>query len=170
MMRALTLHQPWASLVDAGVKTIETRSWRPPADVTGEWIAIHASQKRRLRRSGVMSDVLMNAAEYQLGVRDDEMPRGAVIALAHVYWTAQVEKLVMDRTGRTLAHLKAGGHVPADWWGDYSDGRWLIKFDAVRSLPEPVPAVGRQRFWNWEPPSSLLDLWPDVERSLQGAA
>ena len=29
-MKALTLHQPWASLIAHGVKTIETRSWAPP--------------------------------------------------------------------------------------------------------------------------------------------
>jgi hypothetical protein len=42
-VKALTLHQPWASLVAAGVKMIETRSWstryRGP-------LAIHAGAKR----------------------------------------------------------------------------------------------------------------------------
>jgi hypothetical protein len=27
-MKALSLHQPWASLIALGVKRIETRSWR----------------------------------------------------------------------------------------------------------------------------------------------
>lgn len=42
-MKALTIHQPWASLIAAGVKTIETRSWstrhRGP-------LAIHAGKAR----------------------------------------------------------------------------------------------------------------------------
>ena len=29
-MKAISLWQPWASLVAEGVKTIETRSWAPP--------------------------------------------------------------------------------------------------------------------------------------------
>ncbi len=29
-MRALTLHQPWATLIALGVKTVETRSWATP--------------------------------------------------------------------------------------------------------------------------------------------
>lgn len=41
-MKALTLHQPWASLIAAGVKTIETRSWstryRGP-------LAVHAGKR-----------------------------------------------------------------------------------------------------------------------------
>ena len=44
-MKALTLHQPWASLIADGRKTIETRSWAPPRTLIGERIAIHASLK-----------------------------------------------------------------------------------------------------------------------------
>lgn len=42
-MWALTLTQPWASLVVLGEKRYETRSWRPPAARIGERIAIHAA-------------------------------------------------------------------------------------------------------------------------------
>jgi hypothetical protein len=42
---ALTLWQPWASLIAEGVKTIETRSWPAPAELIGQHIAIHAGQK-----------------------------------------------------------------------------------------------------------------------------
>ena len=42
-MKALTLYQPWASLVALGVKTIETRSWSTP--YRGP-LAIHAGAKR----------------------------------------------------------------------------------------------------------------------------
>src|SRR5688500_9634413 len=45
-MKALTLWQPWASLVAVGVKTIETRSWPAPNSLNGERIAIHAAAKR----------------------------------------------------------------------------------------------------------------------------
>lgn len=43
MTKALTLHQPWASLVALGVKTIETRSW--PTRYRGR-LLIHAGAKR----------------------------------------------------------------------------------------------------------------------------
>jgi activating signal cointegrator 1 len=45
-MKALTLHQPWATLIALGVKTIETRSWRAPASLIGQRIAIHAGKHR----------------------------------------------------------------------------------------------------------------------------
>ena len=44
-MRAMTIRQPWASLVVLGVKRVETRSWRAPAALIGQRIAIHASAK-----------------------------------------------------------------------------------------------------------------------------
>ena len=34
-MKALSLWQPWASLIAYGVKDIETRSWAAPAGVKG---------------------------------------------------------------------------------------------------------------------------------------
>lgn len=43
-MKALTIRQPWASLIALGVKTIETRSWRAPQSLIGQTIAIHAGK------------------------------------------------------------------------------------------------------------------------------
>lgn len=45
-MKALTLWQPWASLVVAGAKPYEFRSWRPPASIVGQRIVIHASARK----------------------------------------------------------------------------------------------------------------------------
>lgn len=45
-MKALTLHQPWASLVALGVKTVETRGWA--TSYRGP-LAIHAGTHRPLR-------------------------------------------------------------------------------------------------------------------------
>ena len=44
-MKALTLIQPWAALIASGVKLIENRTWRAPADLIGQRIAIHAGKK-----------------------------------------------------------------------------------------------------------------------------
>lgn len=46
-MKALSLHQPWASLIAEGVKTIETRSWRVPVPMIGQRFAIHAARTDR---------------------------------------------------------------------------------------------------------------------------
>lgn len=44
-MKAVSLWQPWASLIACGAKTIETRSWPAPRTVVGQRIAIHAAKR-----------------------------------------------------------------------------------------------------------------------------
>lgn len=62
-MKALTLHQPWASLIALGVKTIETRSWS--TSYRGP-LAIHAAatmpsyDKRYVPGTGVQKDAWEN--------------------------------------------------------------------------------------------------------------
>jgi hypothetical protein len=46
MMRALTVKQPWAALIVAGIKDVENRSWFPREDQLGQRILIHAGVKR----------------------------------------------------------------------------------------------------------------------------
>ena len=43
-MKTLSIQQPWASLVCAGIKDVENRTWKP-AEVPGR-ILIHASSKK----------------------------------------------------------------------------------------------------------------------------
>ena len=43
-MKAITLKQPWASLVASGLKQVENRTWAVPRSIRGERIAIHAGK------------------------------------------------------------------------------------------------------------------------------
>lgn len=44
--RALTIHQPWATLIARGIKRVENRDWTPsPADLTpGDYLLLHAGK------------------------------------------------------------------------------------------------------------------------------
>ena len=42
-MKALTIKQPWAYLIAAGIKDIENRTWKCPEKYIGERVLIHAS-------------------------------------------------------------------------------------------------------------------------------
>lgn len=44
-MKAISLWQPWASLIACRAKVFETRSWAPPLQLIGGPIAIHAAKK-----------------------------------------------------------------------------------------------------------------------------
>ena len=149
----ITLHQPWASLIALGIKTVETRSWPAPARLVGQTIAVHAG-KRVVRQPGVPVERELRA---HLG-QDwrQTLPVGAVLATVTLAGMARVE-YVDPMTGyaihdvRTEIGCAAGlGWTQTDPWGDFSPGRWLWFLGDVRRLPEPVPAVGHQSFWRWE--------------------
>ena len=76
-MYAITLHQPWATLIALGIKTVETRSWPAPERLLGQVIAIHAG-KRTVRRPGEYIEQKLRA---RLGEEwNRTIPAGAVLA------------------------------------------------------------------------------------------
>ena len=43
-MKAISIRQPWAYLIAAGIKDIENRTWKCPGKYIGERVLIHASK------------------------------------------------------------------------------------------------------------------------------
>ena len=149
-MKALTLHQPWATLIAAGVKTTETRSWRPPRSLIGHRIALHAGKQVIKSRNGLGAGTweIMNTlhgADWS-----DKIPRGAVVATARLADARRV--LALDlKTGTATLDKAPARTVQADPYGDFSRGRWLWFLEDVQPCNPPVPAKGAQGLWNWEP-------------------
>ena len=85
-MKAITIWQPWASLIACGAKKYETRSW--PTKYRGP-IAIHAAAKEPRTLPQEVREALRRYAEHvgqnclKLG-QLDELPRGAIIATAEL--------------------------------------------------------------------------------------
>ena len=133
-MKALTIWQPWASLIAAGVKVNETRSWTPPYALIGETIAIHAAARPVLRPSEY-SPVLLTIVLDTFGVGPWLLPRGAVIATARLTLVVRTEEIRNP-----------------DALGDYSPGRFAWLLEEIVPI-DPVPARGYQRFWEWDGPT-----------------
>ena len=169
-MRALTIYQPWASLIAVGAKTYETRSWatrhRGP-------IAIHAGKKIPStimcatdipyiipaigRAFGIQEKPIINIIEYL-----DSLPLGAVIATAELVGCHRIVRY----GGRGCASTDPGWLVSDDGqiyepteqeilFGDWTPGRYAWELANMTLLPEPIPATGRQGLWNWEMPSRI---------------
>ena len=156
-MKALTINQPWASLIACGAKTIETRSWCPPATVIGKRIAIHASKmvftqglKGSLREDW---SEFFEAVENVLGYEwQTALPRGAVVATAVLesYWgipTFNAETMLSMRTRIRRAPEKDNEFV----FGDYTDGQVAWVLTDAQTVDPPFPARGYQKFWEIEP-------------------
>ena len=125
-VKALTLHQPWASLLVSGRKVFETRSWGTRH--RGE-LAIHAGltvDKEAYKRAGL-----------DLG----SLPTGCVLAILNLTDCFQSTAEWLRSVG--VCHLQ---------WGDFQPGRWIWQFGLdVRTFGNPVPAQGRQGLWSWKP-------------------
>ena len=161
-MKALTLTQPWATLVAIGAKKIETRSWR--TDYRGP-IAIHAGQglgpvggKRGLHLQCAAPrffDALKLSMMRVRYNRDGEtwpeydpdlLPLGAIVAVATLVDCVRAtgNGYIEHRATRLLDKVSAQECA----FGDYSPGRYAWLLADVHRLPEPIPARGAQRLWN----------------------
>lgn len=139
-MRALSLLQPWASLVIVGAKRWETRSWKAPWSMIGQVIAIHASKSfddehRALTLDPPFSAPLKASRIVTLG----DVPRGAILGTARL-WSCRATNVV--RHELTEPELS---------FGNYEDGRWAWELVDVQKLDTPIPARGSLGLWEVSP-------------------
>lgn len=138
---ALSVRQPWASLLAIGAKRFETRSWhthhRGP-------LLIHAAKAfplwtRQMCHEQPFRDVLAAA-----GLDAKTLPRGAIIARATLanIWNASAVHLGMAPDTGTEHEFA---------FGNWAYGRWAWQLVDVEPLPEPIPAIGTQGLWTFQP-------------------
>ena len=139
-MKAITLHQPWASLVAEGIKTIETRSWCPPRALIGERLAIHAG--RTVVKDCGPSQAAIARFYGQEWLRT--VPVGAVVAVAAVIGAYRVDRRDHDRA------YCGEQTIPIDPHGDFSPGRWLWVLEDIQQVTPPVLARGMPGIWDWQ--------------------
>ena len=133
-MKAITLHQPWATLIAIGEKRYETRSW--PTNYRG-LIAIHAGKSIPPYARALLDDSHFFAILRRRGVEDlDRLPRGAVVAIARLVNCYRIPNrpLAISETERML--------------GDWSPGRYAWSLMDIQAI-EPVPIAGSQGLWEW---------------------
>ena len=147
-MKAITLHQPWASLIACGAKRIETRSWKPPAPLIGTEFAIHAG-KTKFGGPLVNSLEFMNAVDEALGEGWPQMmPYGAVVS------TAVIDEVHLINDPNIVPSFLYARRIPLTErvFGYFNRGRYMWVIKHVKPLDPPVAASGRQGFWEWMPP------------------
>lgn len=130
-MKAITLWQPWATLVVLGYKHYETRSWKPPDNLIGERIAIHASKKWNKRLKSIAEGL---NGDLDLGLTS--LPLGAVIGLV------TIEKVITTEEALEEMETKL-----EEYMGDYSPNRYAWKL-INPTVIDALPHIGYQRIWN----------------------
>lgn len=130
-LHALTLHQPYASLIANGFKTSETRSrplkWRG-------WLAIHAGKHQMTKAELVHYWRLCDSLGFEMPLA--EMPRGAIIAIAKLTDCYRMTEANIAKVSRTEKLV-----------GNWQPGRFAYVLENVTKLRTPVPARGYQGLW-----------------------
>lgn len=150
-MKAITLTQPWATLVAIGAKHIETRSW--PTQYRGP-LAIHAGVLQGLYdlcRSEPFRSTLLAAGI--LGT--PALPRGAIVATCMLVGCEETDWAVENNgiykiIGGERRHWPLTDQELA--FGDYTPGRFAWLLADVKPLAEPIPARGALGLWEWNEP------------------
>jgi hypothetical protein len=156
-VRALSLTQPWATLVAIGAKRNETRSWR--TTYRGP-LAIHATQTIPHYAVDAMSRdpfaSVLERAGYRGERRTKTLPTGAIVAVAQLVDIKVTDEFYgpSPSPGVTKILLTFQEYE----FGDYGPERYAWLLQHAIPLRHPVPCRGRQGLWI---------VPPDVERRVR---
>jgi len=147
-MKAITLWQPWASLIAIGAKRYETRSWK--TSYRGP-LAIHAAKKPIASTLATLDTDTKEIMKTFLAqdFRGDfwgwaALPVGCIVATCELVDCQPVEDVFHFLYKHNMEH--------ETYFGDYSAGRFAWRLDDVQQLDTPIPVRGEQRLWEWEKP------------------
>lgn len=144
---ALTIWQPWATLIMEGCKPFEFRAWAAPPHLRGQRIAIHAGARpvRRdevgtlilqLRREGAFGTALVVEPALELLQRIRlsplSLPLSSVLGTAVLGTPIRAADLAGSCDSQRVDHSK-----------------WAWPLTEIEPFAFPIPARGLQGFWSW---------------------
>jgi len=149
-MKAVTIYEPWATLIVLGYKQFETRSWS--TNWRGE-LAIHAAVTRKYCGEREVTEILERALvpSHQWGRIVKAQRPGYVLGMARLVEVFPTERLAVSPQERAL--------------GNFEMGRFGWKLTHVAPLLRPIHVRGRQQIWNL--PSIVED---EIRAQFGGAA
>ena len=127
-MKAITIKEPWASMISHGFKTMETRPWS--TSYRGK-IAIHAGK-------GKPDKEWMENVPEMMEMIDDDVHPGCIVAHANLVDCVPITKELIDEVKENHSEYISGF---------YGEGRYAFILDDIIPI-EPTPINGRQRLWN----------------------
>jgi hypothetical protein len=160
-MKAITIQQPYASLIACGEKRFETRSWK--TNYRGK-IAIHAGLQTYREAPNDITEQACNALGLDYAPFDtyfrpwgEYLPTGAIIAVADLVECWHIEEhLTPGENGRDLYLVNSKGEKK-DWaincageivFGNFAKDLYAWELSNVEPLSSPIPCAGKQGFWD----------------------
>lgn len=150
-MKAITIWQPWATLLATGEKKFETRSWatkyRGP-------IAIHAATRSPKKSFYELDDETCAAIrEVVESPFFASLPTGCVLAVAGLVACHEMKEDENGNIGYWRDNHGAWEFCAISekekMFGDWEPGRYAWEFVNMELLDNPIEVKGGQRIWNW---------------------
>lgn len=158
-MKAISLWQPWASLIMTGAKTFETRHWatsyRGPLVICAAKGGLPKWEERDLiERQGFSNcwlfqgalapligkpfslDLKINHNHEWPGVKVEDLPRGVALGIVNLVDCRRTEDLTQGEIATDLP------------FGNFALGRYAWKLELLGQFVEPVQVKGSQGFFN----------------------
>jgi ASCH domain len=159
-MKALTIWQPWASLIMIGAKPYEFRSWMAPRSMVGKRLVIHAGKPlmHKPEVDGLIARLLDPQRAWSTGLipeialpflrslnAADQLPLGAGLGTAVVG---------VSREGAHIATEFGFKSVNDSDRHEMSNFGWPLT--DIEAWPEPIKMPGKQGLWNWPEAEDVL--------------
>lgn len=147
---ALTLWQPWASLVAMGLKPYEFRRWPAYDNFIGKRIVIHAAARKP--KGAELAELITNPSRLEGSIAGSDEQLSAALAFLTRVWCEE-ETLVFSAG---LAEATLGAPVRCiDLFratmdpDEINPDMWAWPMSDVTPITPPYPARGAQSFWRW---------------------
>lgn len=149
-MKAITIKQPWASLILSGLKDIENRTWSCPKKYLGQRVLIHsakASAKEGWSALNGMQIKKVSKHKDKLYGDNEDLPKGAIIGSVEIVDCVQNHPSL---------------------WAEKDVWNWVLANPVM--FDEPITGVkGKLSFWeyNGEPPKPKQEEKKQPEKPVQ---
>lgn len=150
-MKALTVYQPWASLIVAGLKPYEFRGWRAHKSIVGQRIAIHASARKIPDKEVRWMIMHLNGPKaWETGLKPEAL---AWLQRARLDPSSLWRSVVLGTA--VLGEPVLASSIVSEFGATVNDSermehsQWAWPMLEVEPMEPPIAARGAQGFWNW---------------------
>lgn len=138
-MKAISIKQPWAYLIAAGIKDIENRTWKCPGKYIGERVLIHASKTQHETPMYLLTDEQYDSIKQEKRIEiNNSLEYGCIIG------SIEIVDCVVNHTSiwAEKTNLPEQLSNECKW-------NWVLANPIL--FDEPILNVkGKLGFWNYE--------------------
>jgi activating signal cointegrator 1 len=148
-MRAISIWQPFATLIVKGDKIFETRTWAAPKSVIGQRIGIASTKTIKPEQRAHFADETFqtNYQRLLLPERIEDLPHGYMLGTAIL---DSVELMTPEFIEEVSNEEQSYG-----WW---QEGHYAWRMVSPEMFPRPIPVRGAQGIWEWR---QLYEVRPE---------